>query len=36
LSIVDKVAAKGSDNSNGQGDGSPTLPVKIEKVTVAS
>jgi peptidyl-prolyl cis-trans isomerase B (cyclophilin B) len=34
LDVVDKVAAKGSDNSNGTGDGKPKLPVTIQKVTV--
>jgi hypothetical protein len=32
--VVDKVAAKGSDNSNGTGDDKPKLPVTIQKVTV--
>jgi peptidyl-prolyl cis-trans isomerase B (cyclophilin B) len=30
---VQKVAAKGTDNANGQGDGHPTTPVTITKVT---
>ena len=31
----DKVAAKGTDNSNGTGDGKPKLPIELEKLTVA-
>lgn len=34
LDVLNKVAAKGSDNSNGSGDGKPNLPVKISEVTV--
>jgi peptidyl-prolyl cis-trans isomerase B (cyclophilin B) len=33
LAAVRKVAAKGSDNSNGRGDGAPKEPVTITKVT---
>jgi peptidyl-prolyl cis-trans isomerase B (cyclophilin B) len=33
LAAVQKVAAKGSDNSNGPGDGAPNEPVTITKVT---
>jgi peptidyl-prolyl cis-trans isomerase B (cyclophilin B) len=33
LAAVQKVAAKGSDNSNGPGDGAPREPVTITKVT---
>jgi peptidyl-prolyl cis-trans isomerase B (cyclophilin B) len=33
LATVQKVAAKGSDNSNGPGDGAPREPVTITKVT---
>jgi peptidyl-prolyl cis-trans isomerase B (cyclophilin B) len=35
LDVVDKVAAKGSDNSNGQGDGKPKLPINITTVSIA-
>jgi peptidyl-prolyl cis-trans isomerase B (cyclophilin B) len=35
MDVVDKVAAKGSDNKNAAGDGAPKLPVKITSVTVA-
>jgi peptidyl-prolyl cis-trans isomerase B (cyclophilin B) len=35
LAVVDKVAAKGSDNSNAKGDGKPTLPITITSMTVA-
>jgi peptidyl-prolyl cis-trans isomerase B (cyclophilin B) len=34
LDVLNKVAAKGSDNSNNPGDGKPNLPVKISGVTV--
>ncbi len=34
LKIVEDVAAKGSDNANGQGDGAPKQPVEIKSVTV--
>ncbi len=34
LDVVEKVAAAGSDDSNGEGDGKPKLPVTIETVTV--
>ena len=33
LPVVDKVAAKGSDNSNGTGDGKPKLPITITSMT---
>ena len=33
IKAVQKVAAKGSDNSNGPGDGAPKQPVTITKVT---
>jgi peptidyl-prolyl cis-trans isomerase B (cyclophilin B) len=36
LSVIAKIAAGGSDNSNGQGDGKPNLPVEITAVTVAT
>lgn len=35
LPVLQKIAAAGSDNSNGQGDGKPNLPVEITNVTVA-
>jgi peptidyl-prolyl cis-trans isomerase B (cyclophilin B) len=35
LDVVGKVAAAGSDNSNGQGDGKPKQPIKLTKVTVS-
>jgi len=35
LSVVDKVAAKGTDNSNGSGDGKPKLPITLSTLTVA-
>ena len=35
LSILKKIAAAGSDNSNGPGDGKPKQPVVIESFTVA-
>jgi peptidyl-prolyl cis-trans isomerase B (cyclophilin B) len=34
LDVVDKVAAKGSDNSNGQGDGHPKLPISLTSMNV--
>jgi peptidyl-prolyl cis-trans isomerase B (cyclophilin B) len=34
MSIVDKVAAAGSDNSNGDGDGHPRLPLTITTLTL--
>ena len=34
LSIIQQVAAAGSNNANGTGDGAPNDPVEIEKVTV--
>jgi peptidyl-prolyl cis-trans isomerase B (cyclophilin B) len=36
LAVLLRVAAAGSDNSNGQGDGKPNLPVEITSVTVAT
>ena len=36
LATVDKVAAAGSNNSNGEGDGGPNLPVQIRAATVTS
>ncbi len=36
LDVVQKIAAAGSDNSNGDGDGKPNLPVEITGVTVAT
>ncbi|HEY5051400.1 MAG TPA: peptidylprolyl isomerase [Acidothermaceae bacterium] len=36
LAVIQKIAAAGSDNSNGQGDGKPNLPVEITNVTVAT
>lgn len=35
MDIVQKVAAAGSDNSNGAGDGAPKLPITLTKVTVS-
>jgi peptidyl-prolyl cis-trans isomerase B (cyclophilin B) len=35
LSVVTKVAAKGSDNSNGSGDGKPKLPISISTMRQA-
>lgn len=35
LQVIDKVAAAGSDNSSGPGDGKPVLPVHIDGVTAA-
>ncbi|MDQ2748490.1 MAG: peptidylprolyl isomerase [Actinomycetota bacterium] len=35
LDVVTKVAAKGSDNSHGQGDGKPKLPISITSVSIA-
>ncbi len=34
IEAIDKVAADGTDNANGQGDGAPVTPVDIESVTV--
>jgi peptidyl-prolyl cis-trans isomerase B (cyclophilin B) len=34
LDIIEQVAAAGSNNANGTGDGAPNDPVEIEKVTV--
>jgi peptidyl-prolyl cis-trans isomerase B (cyclophilin B) len=36
LAVIQKIAAAGSDNSNGPGDGKPMTPVQIKSVTVAS
>src|SRR5450755_2496910 len=36
LAVIQKIAAGGSDNSNGQGDGKPNVPVQITNVTVAA
>jgi len=36
LAVIQKIAAGGSDNSNGQGDGKPNVPVQITNVTVAT
>jgi peptidyl-prolyl cis-trans isomerase B (cyclophilin B) len=36
LAVIQKIAAAGSDNSNGQGDGKPNLPVEITSATVAT
>lgn len=35
LDVITKVAAKGSDNSNGTGDGHPKLPITITSMTAA-
>jgi peptidyl-prolyl cis-trans isomerase B (cyclophilin B) len=35
LATIDKVAAAGSDNANGAGDGKPTTPVELKKVAVS-
>jgi len=35
LAVLDRVAATGSDNSNGQGDGKPVTPVQIQTATVS-
>lgn len=35
LDVVQKVADAGSDNSNGQGDGKPNLPITITSITKA-
>ena len=34
LAVLDKVAAAGSDNANGEGDGKPKLPVQITQAQV--
>jgi peptidyl-prolyl cis-trans isomerase B (cyclophilin B) len=34
LAVLDKVAAAGSDNSGGDGDGKPKLPVQITQAQV--
>ena len=36
LAVIQKIAGGGSDNSNGQGDGKPNVPVQITNVTVAT
>ncbi|HEY5457405.1 MAG TPA: peptidylprolyl isomerase [Acidothermaceae bacterium] len=36
LAVIQKVAAAGSDSSNGDGDGKPNLPVEITSVAVAT
>jgi peptidyl-prolyl cis-trans isomerase B (cyclophilin B) len=36
LAVIQKIAAAGSDNSNGPGDGKPNVPVEITGVTVAT
>jgi peptidyl-prolyl cis-trans isomerase B (cyclophilin B) len=36
LSVVDKVAAAGSDNSKAAGDGKPKLPITLTSLTVAN
>lgn len=36
LEVLDRVAAAGSDDSNGPGDGRPTTPVLLETVTVSA
>ena len=36
LDVVTKVAAKGSDNANGDGDGHPTLKITITSMTAAA
>ena len=36
LDVIQKIAAAGSDNSNGPGDGKPNQPVEITGVTVAT
>jgi peptidyl-prolyl cis-trans isomerase B (cyclophilin B) len=35
LATIDEVAKAGSDDSNGSGDGKPTTPTEIQKVTVS-
>ena len=35
LATIDKVAAGGTDNGNGSGDGKPKAPIDIQKVTVS-
>lgn len=35
LDILQAIGAAGSDNSNGNGDGAPNVPVSIESITVA-
>ena len=34
MDIVDQIAAAGSDDSNGQGDGRPKTPISILEVSV--
>ena len=36
LGVVDKVAAKGSNNANGSGDGKPNLPISLTNLTASS
>jgi peptidyl-prolyl cis-trans isomerase B (cyclophilin B) len=36
ISVVDNVAAKGTDNANSQGDGHPKLKIQFTKLTVVS
>jgi peptidyl-prolyl cis-trans isomerase B (cyclophilin B) len=36
LKVVDKVAAAGTDNANGQGDGHPKLAISLSSVAVVS
>lgn len=36
LDILNAIAAKGSDNSNGPGDGKPKTPVVIKKITIGA
>ena len=35
LNVVDKVAAKGTNNANGPDDGKPKLPITLQKLTIA-
>jgi len=35
VAAIAKIAAKGTDNSNGQGDGHPKVPVRISKVSIS-
>lgn len=36
LAVIDRVAAAGSDNSNGDGDGKPRTPVQIQQAAVGT
>ena len=36
MSVIDKVAAAGSNNANGTGDGKPKLPIKLTTLSVKS